>query len=80
MDTLFLQKQSKVVLERIKSLQRDGYLILFKSRTMTKTMYRLRHRSNGNFITLHVNYSTNNMQQWTNGVLVYNEKIWQTPT
>ena len=65
-----------IIKERVKSLLDDGYTLLFKSTLMTSVVYRLRHRSNGNVVTMHVYYNRNWLQQFTNGTCTYNNPIW----
>lgn len=77
MDELHAQRiMQSIIKERVKSLLDDGYTLLFKSTLMDSVVYRLRHRSNGNVVTMRVYYHLNWLQQFTNGNCTYNNPIW----
>ena len=69
-----------IIKERVKSLLDDGYSLSYRSALMTSVVYRLRHRSNGNVIIMHVYYQRNWLVQYTNGNCTYNNPIWNNYT
>lgn len=74
---LHTQKIMKTIIrDRVNSLLDDGYILLFRASDMQKFVYRLRHRTNGNQVTLYVYYSRNWLQQYSNGKITYNAPIW----
>ena len=69
-----LQTQARLA-KRISELCHDGYTIVVASVSITLTVYKLRHRMNGNTITIIANPLDDFMIQKSNGVTVYQGKI-----
>lgn len=68
-------KLRSILAQRISSLCKDGYSILFHYQEDTTNFMKLRHKSNGSVITLAVSIADNFMVQKSNGVKVYSGKI-----
>lgn len=68
-------KLRSILAQRISSLCKDGYSILFHHQGDTTNFVKLRHKSNGSVITLAVSIADNFMVQRTNGKSVYKGKI-----
>lgn len=76
MTKLAFNMMRSIAKERISSLLSDGYQEVVHSHHLIVEFVRLRHRLNGNRITLRIDYYHNHMQQMTNGIITYDGKIW----
>lgn len=64
-----------IALNRIASLQNDGYIVMVDHQTATSIFSKLRHRSNGNVVKLTCDLEHGTMVQVTNGKVVYSGSI-----
>lgn len=68
-------KTQTVLQERVNSFLEDGYCLVVKSNNPTFAFFKLRHRMNGNVITISAEPFRNEMVQRTNGTVTYSGKI-----
>lgn len=68
-------KTQVVLQERINSFLEDGYCVVVSSNNPTFAFFKLRHRLNGNVITISAEPFRNEMVQRTNGTVTYSGKI-----
>lgn len=61
--------------QRIKSLVRDGYIVLYGTRMVSYNFIKLVHLKNGNVITIKANHILDKMVQKTNGKITYEGPI-----
>lgn len=60
---------------RVKSLAEDGYFVVLKSKSMQGEFIKMKHRKNGNEITISADIRKNHMIQKSNGNIVYEGEI-----
>lgn len=65
-----------VVHERVRSLMEDGYILMFRSTSLTVGFYKLRHRFNGHTVIVRAYYCRNRLQQYRDDRLVHDSEIW----
>jgi hypothetical protein len=68
-------KSQTILQERVRSFLQDGFLIVVRSSSPTFAFYKLRHRLNGNVITISAEPFRNWMVQRTNDKITYTGPI-----
>lgn len=68
-------KTQSILQERVRSFLQDGYLVVVRSSSPTFAFYKLRHRLNGNVITISAEPFRNWMVQRTNDKVTYSGPI-----
>lgn len=68
-------KLTTMIAERVSALQSDGYTLIAKSTSTNWGMWKLRHKSNGNRISIVADFNSGGMLQRTNDKLVYDGPI-----
>lgn len=72
---VFKLKTQSILQERVNSFLEDGYVIVVQSSSPTFAFYKLRHRLNGNVITISAEPFRNWMVQRTNDKMTYSGNI-----
>lgn len=66
-----LLSRYSVAMNRIASLQDDGYIVVVDHQTATSIFTKLRHRTNGNIVKVSCDLEHDTMTQVSNGDVVY---------
>ena len=75
MRLLYLKQCEAIFGSRITSLLEDGYRVILRVQLGNVWVVRLRHQAKRKFILLKYWPATANMEQWTDGKLVYTGKV-----